>query len=253
MTTIVVLAEAPGPDSLPGLADILSPAERQALAGAMLADVGATVQHGNADLLVNYKAGTEDDGEGAKATTDDEDGPSERLQSILAEAVPDPSAVRYEPQVGRSRAARVGNALTHLLEDEDIDSVGVVEPTAIFLRREHVGQFAMKVRTSDVVVGPAPGGRVAFAGFGTPIDFTDYDVHPAVETVTERAVSRDLVVDYLPLTPVLQSETDLETVVSLLSARRRAGRAVPPRTTAQLEEWGLTVESDGCITRSETE
>jgi hypothetical protein len=190
---------------------------------------------------VNYPAPDE-----AEATETAETALRDLLDGELSEA----SDVRYEPQVGGSTAARVGNALTHLLTEEGEESVAVVEPTALFLRREHVGTAAMKLRTSDVVVGPAPGGRVTFAAFREPVDFTDIDATPAVETVTRRAVEAALDVDFLPMTPLLERPADLSTAVSVLTARRAAGRLVPPRTAALFDEWGLVVGADGAVSWS---
>ena len=255
MTTVVVLADAPEDtaplDSL--VPDPLTAGEAGALSRAMLADVCATLQHGEADLLVNYPTGesagdtggvddsdAEDDGAGLEGTASAE----ASLQDLLSEAVPEPEAVRYEPQVGTGRAARVGNALTHLLTEEGEESVAVVEPTAPFLRREHVGRSAMKLRTSDVVLGPAPDGRVTFAGFHEPIDFTDAYAEPLV-TLAERAVEDGLDVDFLPMTPLLERPGDILTAVSVLTARRAADRLVPPRTATLLEELDLAVPRDG--------
>jgi 2-phospho-L-lactate guanylyltransferase (CobY/MobA/RfbA family) len=243
MTTVVVLAAAPGDTDPLGLfvPDTLSAAEARALSQAMLADVCAVVQEGAADLLVNYPA--PDD----TASTDTAES---SLREFLDGELSDPGEVRYEPQVGTGRAARVGNALTHLLTEEGEESVAVVEPTALFLRREHVGTAAMKLRTSDVVLGPAPGGRVTFAGFREPIDFTDIYTQPAVETFTGRATDAGLDVDFLAMTPLLATPADLSTAVSVLTARREAGRLVPPRTAGLLEEWGLTVGADGQVSRA---
>lgn len=242
MTTVVVLADAPGTvDPLGNLVpDPLSASDARQLSRAMLADICETVQHGEADLLVNYPA----DGDGDSAET-----AAQALRELLGSELPSPEEVRYEPQVGSDRAARVGNALTHLLTEESEETVAVVDPAAPLLRREHVGTAAMKLRTSDVVVGPAPGGRVAFAGFCEPVDFADIYAAPAVETVTRRGIAADLDVDFLSMLPVLERPEDLPTVVSLLRARSAAGRLVPPRTTALIEEWGLGVDADGAGSR----
>jgi len=245
MTTIAVLATPPEPGVLDALVpDPLDAGEAAALYAAMLGDVCETVQRGEADLLVNYRARADDGEPGVESGGDAETA----LRGVL-EDLPSPGAVRYEPQVGTARAGRVGNALTHLLESEGEASVAVVRPTAAYLRREHVGQLAMKLRRSDVVLAPTPDGDVSVAGFTAPVDFADGFATPAVETLTERAVDAGLDVDFLPMLPVLERPADLATAVAVLSARRRAGRLVPPRTTARIEEWGLTVEADGTVGR----
>jgi glycosyltransferase A (GT-A) superfamily protein (DUF2064 family) len=247
MTTLVVPADPP--DSVGPLSDLvpdpLSPTEAGRLYRALLVDVCRLVQHAEADLLVNYaSAGT---GEDSDASTPDESG---ALRSLLEEALPEPESVRYEPQVGSTKSARVGNAITHLLETEAGETVGIIEPTAPLLRREHLGTAAMKLRSSDVVVGPAPGGRITFAGFREPFDFADCYTQPAVETVTRKARKADRSVDFLPMTPLLEHPEDLATILPLVRARSDAGRLVPERTWDLLSEWGFEVESDGTVSRS---
>jgi len=234
MTTVVVLADVPDEAALV-TSELLSASEAATLYRATLADVCEMLQHGEADVLVNYPS----------PDWTDVDNPEDVLRELLGNELAAPEALRYEVQVGETHAARVGNALTHLLETEGEQTVAVVEPTAALLRRDHVGTVAMKLRTSDVVLGPSPGGGLYFAGFGEPIDFTDVFAPPAVETVTARAIDAGLSVEYLPVLPRLDRPADLATAVSLIRARRAAGRIVPPRTTALIERWGLSVDGDG--------
>ena len=229
MTTVVVVAEPPVEDCVPKLL----PPEVDAgtdseLYAAMLADVCTAIQHGEGDVLINYP------------TAEDRpvDDPQELLADALAGAVPRPEDVRYEVQVGETDSGIAGNALSHLLETEEEPTVGVAAPTALFLRREHVGNVAMQLRSHEVVVGPAPNGRVYFAGFREAIDFEDAFAAPAVESVTERGREADRSVSFLPMTPVFEEPSDYETVGSLLRARMRAGRLVPEQTAALFEEWG---------------
>jgi len=237
MTTIAVLAEPPVEQCAPAvLPEEFSTDDQVALYRALVADVCDSVQHGGADLLVNYRQ--------PEAVPDGVD-PEASLRELLDEELTDPGDVRYEVQVGESYSGRVGNTLTHLLESEGEPTSAVIEPTAAFMRREHIGQSAMQLRSSDVVLGPAPDGRVYFAAFGEPIDFTDSYAPPAVETLTERSVDAGLDVSFLPMTPVVEGPDDLPTALSYLRARNRAEKLVPPRTTALVEEWGLSVGSDG--------
>lgn len=234
MTTLVVPAELPvAGETLPELHDVLTPGEAKTLYTAMLQDVCEIVQHGEADLLVNYPP---------PDTVPAEVDPEAALRDVIEPAVPDPEEVRYEVQVGSSTAAQVGNALTHLLETEGEETAGFVGPTAPFLRREHVGNAAMKLRSSAVVVGPATGGRLAFAAFRDPIDFSDVFAPPAVRTVTDRAVSAGHDVDFLPLLPRIERAGDLATAAPLLRAREAAGRLVPARTAAVVGDLDLPAE-----------
>jgi len=222
MTTVVVPAEPPiAGQRLPALQDVFSPDRAAALYAAMLGDVCQAVQHGEADLLVNYPP--------AESVPEGVD-PEDALREVVSPAVADPNAVRYEVQVGSNRAAHVGNAVTHLLESEGEATVGVLEPTAPFLGRQHLGSAAMKLRSNGAVVGPSTNGRVYFAAFREPIDFTDVYQPPATETVTARAVEAGLDVDFLPLLPRVETEADLATAVPLLGAREQADRIVPART-----------------------
>lgn len=238
MTTIAVLADPPVEGCVPTLLpDSFAPEKQVALYRAVLADVCDTIQRGGADLLVNYRQ---------PAAVPDGVEPESALRSLLEEELADPGTVRYEVQVGESYAGRVGNTLTHLLETEEKRTVAVAEPTALFLRREHIGTMAMQLRSNDVVLGPAPDGRVYFAAFGEPIDFTDVFASPAIETLAERCTDAGLGVSFLPMTPVLEGPADLQSVVSLLRARIYAGGLVPKRTATLVADWDLSV-SDGTV------
>jgi len=233
MTTVAILADPPAAAAGPLATDTpLSESEATRLYGAMLADVCRTVRSGGADPLVNYR--------------DVGDAPAERLREALADRLPDPGAVRYEVQVGETFAGRVGNTVTHLLTEEDERQVVATTPGAVFLRRDHVGTVGMTLRSEDTVVGPAPGGRVALAGFTEPVDFTDAYAPPAVETLTGRARDAGLSVDFLPTLPVVARGADLADAVAHLRARLRADRVVPDATATAVETLGLrAVEGDG--------
>jgi 2-phospho-L-lactate guanylyltransferase (CobY/MobA/RfbA family) len=237
MATVAVLADPPIEGFvLPGLvADTpLSPDEASRLYGAMLVDVCRAVQHGGADLLVNYR-----DPDQVPGDVDSEG----RLRDLLSGALEAPSEARYEVQVGETFAGRAGNTVTHLLDREDEDTVAVVEPTAAFLGRQQIGTAAMKLRSSEVVLGPTAGGRLYYAGFAAPVEFTDAWARPAVETLAGRAREADLGVDFLPMSPVVETADDLASALAQLRARRRADRLVPARTAALVEELGLVPEA----------
>jgi len=237
MTTMVVPAQRPTRSSL-SEHDALSPSDAQRLYRASFVDVCETVLHGEADLLVNYP--------NPDWFEEDVD-PQADLRSILNAELPDPDAVRYEAQVGPSRASRVGNALTHLLETEDEETVAVLEPTAPLFSREHVGTLAMKLRRHEVVLGPAQSGDLYLAGFTEPIDFEDAFANPALETMTDRGRASGLGVAYLPILPRLDSGPGLATAVSLVRSRIAADGRVPTRTAAAIEEIGLFVDEDGTV------
>lgn len=242
MATVAVLADPPVEGVvLPELvaSTPLSETEALDLYEAMFVDICRGVQTGGADLLVNYR-----ESEAVAGAPDDVDS-EEALRELLEESLDAPEEARYEVQVGETFAGRVGNTVTHLLETEDERSVAAVEPTTPFLGREQVGSAAMKIRSSDVVLGPTTNGRVYYAAFAEPIDFENAYARPAVETLTERARDADLDVDFMPMAPVVETATDLAEVVTQIRAQLRAGRNVPIETARVVDDLGLFVDADG--------
>lgn len=232
MTTVAVLCDPPRTGVLPGLdPSPLSAEDHAALYGAMCADTVRAVEESAADLLVNYRAEGED--------------PPEDLRTVVTDALDDPDAARFEPQVGSTFSGRVGNTLTHLLGTEGESAVVAVEPTAPFLARGDLDGLAMKLRRNDVVLGPASSGRVYAAAFGATIDFADAYTAPAITTLTDRALDAGLDVDYAPMLPVLETPADLAGALGLIEARERAGRRVPEHTAACLSGLGIGIEVDG--------
>ncbi|MHB9285835.1 hypothetical protein ACKVMT_02200 [Halobacteriales archaeon Cl-PHB] len=235
MPTVAVLADPPVEGFV--LDDIvdetpLSAAAATRLYEAMLADVCRAVQAGGADLLVNYRQPDQvPDGVDSEAA----------LREFLTDLLDSPDEARYEVQVGETTSGRIGNTVSHLLTEEDKDGAAVVEPTAAFLSREHLGASAMQLRSSEVALGPTTDGRVYFAGFTEPIDFEDAYAPPAVETLTDRASDAGLDVGFMQMLPVLETGEDLLTAVSLLRAKQRAGRNVPPLTAGTLDDLGVQV------------
>jgi hypothetical protein len=236
MATVAVLADPPVEGFV--LSEIaestpVTAAEATRLYEAMLTDICRGVQASSGNLLVNYRP--------AEQVPEDVD-PEQSLRDVLADELEEPEEARYEVQVGETVAARVGNTATHLLEDEGEDSVAVVRPTVPFLGRQQIGSGAMKIRSSDVVLGPTTDGRVYYAGFTEPMDFENAYATPAVETLTEHAGDADLEVDFLPMEPVVETGRDLANAVTQIRARLRAGRNVPLETAEVVTDLGLYVE-----------
>jgi hypothetical protein len=236
MTTVCVLCDPPREGVvLEGLAGEtpLSAAEAAGLYGAMLKDACSAVAASGGDLLVNYRP-------------DDAlpEAPADSLTQVrgTVDSAIDAETARFEVQVGETFAGRAGNTVTHLLEREDATTVAVVEPTAAFLVRSVVDEAAMKLRRSEVVLGPSTRGRVYYAAFGSTIDFAGAYDPPAQVTLTERALAADHDVDFLPTLPVVETGGDLLTAVATIEARRAAGRPVPEHTAAFIDGLGLTVE-----------
>lgn len=234
MATVAVLADPPAEGVV--LSEIidgtpLTAAEAAELYTAMLTDVCRAVQASGADLLVNYRDSEQIAGDVAS---------EQALRDVLGGALEEPG--RYERQVGETFAGRAGNTVTHLLETEQRQSVVVVEPTAPFLGRQQIGSAAMKIRNSDVVLGPATDGRVYFAGFTASIDFDDAYAAPALETLTDRARDAGLSVDFLPQEPIVETPRDLADAVTRIRSLLRADRNVPVETATVVDDLGLYAE-----------
>ena len=246
MTTVAVLADPPRPGHVHERLVETTPLTDEEAAGLYAAgfrDVCRAVATSGGDLLVNYRPDDALDGEG--------DSEAELREALEAVAEVDPEAVRFEVQVGETFAGRAGNTASHLLENEGVTSVAVTEPTAVFLTRQGVDEAAMKLRRREVVLGPAPGGRVFYAGFREPVDFDGAYTPPAMETLTRRGVDAGHDVDYVGTAPVLETASDLADLLVTVGARRAAGRNVPTHTADALasidlravpDEGGLRVE-----------
>jgi hypothetical protein len=239
MTTVAVLVDPPRPglvlESLPDSTP-LSTGEAAELYSAMCRDVCRAVEASGGELLVNYRAD-----EDLPAEFTSEESAEAEVRAMLRPVLESPDDARFEVQVGSTFAGRVGNTITHLLDQEEVTTAAAVEPTAALLSRQTIDNAAMKLRRHEVVLGPAFGGRVYYAGFGDPVDFADAYAPPAVETLTERALDADCSVDFLEMQPVVETGADLVTALAQLRARERAGRLRPEHVTAYLDEIGLTV------------
>ncbi|MFW5918470.1 MAG: hypothetical protein ACOCR0_03200 [Haloferacaceae archaeon] len=243
MTVVVLLADPPRPGlRFPDLATTspLEEAEVAELAAAMDRDAMRAVERSGADLLVNYRPDDLLD-----ETHRTEVSPEAELRALAADAVDDVSAVRFEPQVGSTPSARVGNTVTHLLREEEARSVAVLPGTTPFVTRTGIDSAAMKHRSNDVVLGPGPGGSVYYAGFSDTVDFTDAMTPPALNTIAELARGEDHETAFLPTQPTTRTGDELASVVAEIRARVAAGRAVPEFTAALIEEYGLIVDEDG--------
>lgn len=239
MTTVAVLADPPRPGIvLSTLAETAPISEREAadLYEALLKDTVMAADRSGGETLLNYRP--------ADALGTDADSEAE-LREIVAETdVTDAASIRFEVQVGETFAGRAGNTAKHLLETEGVGSVGIVRPEAALLARTDIDGAAMKLRSSPVVLSPAPGGRIAYAAFAEPIDFSDCYTPPALETLTDRALDSGLAVDFLETKPYLETAADLAEVVLQVRTRRRADAIVPPYLSAWVEESDLVVSTD---------
>jgi hypothetical protein len=238
MTTVAVLADPPRPGTVLSALPVSTPlSEREAanLYEALLKDTVLAAERSGGETLVNYRP--------ADAIGLDADSEAE-LRDCLSDVV-DLESVRFEVQAGETFAGRVGNTATHLLETEGVGSVGITRPEAALLARTDIDEAAMKLRSSPVVLGAAPGGRVGYAAFAEPIDFADCYAPPALETLTDRALDAGLGVDFLETKPYLGSAADLADVIVAVRTRKRAEAVVPPHLAAWTRNSGLVVSADG--------
>jgi len=246
MTDVALLVDPPReglvatglPEETPLSAD-----EAADLYEAAVKDTARAVAASGGQLLVNYR--TEESL--PEAHRQSEGTAEETTRELIAAALDDVSGddPRLEPQVGSTFSARAGNTVTHLLEEEDATSAAVLRGTTPLLERTHVDSAAMKLRRSETVLGPTPGGSVHYAGFAEPLDFADAYDEPALETLTDRAVAADHEVDYVPMLPRVDTPAGLATTVSTVRARAAAERSVPYFTATLIDDLSLHVEVDG--------
>lgn len=240
MTTIAVLIDPPRPGLvLSELAETtpLSAEQCADLYAAMARDVVHAVATSGGDLLVNVRP----DESLPEAHTRGEGTAEREIRDVVSPVVED---ARFERQVGETFAGRAGNTASHLLDAEEVQSVGILSPEAVFTARQQVDAAAMKIRTTETVLGPTTDGRVYYAAFREEIDFQDAYVHPAVESLTERTLDMGNDVAFLPYRPVVETASDLVNAVTTIRTRQRAGSRVPEATAAWLDEVGLFVDSD---------
>jgi len=242
MTTIAVLADPPREGFVATELAATSPlteAEAAECYAATLSDVLVAVTRSGGELLVNYRP---DDLLPDDHVTDTSS--EAAVRALAASALDDPGDVRFEPQVGSSFDARAGNTVTHLLREEGVNSVAIVEGSAPFLTRTLIDNAAMKLRRAEVVLGPSTGGRRYYAGFTDPVDFDGAFARPAVETLTARGRSAGHDVDFLPVQPVIETGEDLLDALPILNARIDGERAVPEHTAAFFDDIDLRVSYD---------
>mgnify|MGYP002760408091 FL=1 len=240
MTVVAVLTEPPRPGLVaPRLAATspLTESEAAALAAAMQRDTLRAVEASGGDLLVNYRP----DDLLPDRHVDPDESAETAVRALAAEALEDPDAARFEVQVGSTASARAGNTITHLLEQEGVQSAAVVRGDAPLLRRSTVDSAAMNLRTNEVVLGPSTDGRVYYAGFTAPIDFEAAFETPELETLVDGANDAGHDTEFLAMQPTLRTGADLATLVSAIRARWQAGRVVPEHTATFVVDTGLAV------------
>ncbi|MFW5949705.1 MAG: hypothetical protein ACOCSD_08925 [Halolamina sp.] len=243
MTVVALLATPPRPGvRFPELAATSPLTEEEAarLAAAMDKDAMRAVERSGATLLVNYLPDDLLDEEHQTEVASEAE-----IRALAADALDDVGDVRFEPQVGSTPSARVGNTVTHLLREEDAGSVAVLPGNTPFVTRSGIDGAAMKLRSNEVVLGPGTGGQVHYAGFTEPVDFADAMRPPVLNTLAELARGEGHDTGFLPTQPTVRAGDDLASVVAEIRARVAAERVVPTFTASLIEEYGLIVDEDG--------
>ncbi|NGM71037.1 hypothetical protein G6M89_18845 [Natronolimnobius sp. AArcel1] len=228
----------------------VSASEAAMLYEAAVSDVLRAAAASGGTLLVNYR---DEETLPESVVSELESDPETVIRELAAAALEDTEDVRFERQVGSTHAARVGNTVTHLLEREEVDTVGVLEPTAPLVERSQVDGAAMSLRRHDVVLGPSSGGRTYLAAFTKPIDFTDAYAPPSLSTLAERTKTAGLGLGFAPMVPTVATESGLCATLAALEARAETDRPGAPATAAALEEIGMEVGGDESLERRETD
>ncbi|MEY7847769.1 hypothetical protein AB7C87_01005 [Natrarchaeobius sp. A-rgal3] len=230
---------------LPSLVETTPVTESEAslLYRAATADVLRAADASGGELLVNYRGkGTLPDG-----VTDGD--PENAVRDLAEDALESLDDVRFERQVGSTHSARIGNTVTHLLEREEVGTVGVLEPTVPLVGRSDVDSAAMALRRYDVVLGPSSGGRVSFVGLTDTVDFADAYATPALSTLASRTEAAGLNLGFAPVIPSVATESGLCATLATLEAREVADRPGGEATAAALAEIEFAVGEDGRLER----
>lgn len=195
---------------------------------AAVADVASVAEASSGQLLVNYRD------EETLPETDRSDDPVEACRALVDDVVGED--VRFERQVGSTPAARLGNTVTHLLEQEEAAAVCVLDPLAPLVRRSDVDGVPMKVRRDSVILGPDGTGDVYLAAFTDPIDFTDACDSPVLSTLADRAREADRPIGFTPTVPRVTTDAGIAATSAAIDARRAANEPIPEATAAALED-----------------
>lgn len=243
MTVVVAPVDPPREGLvLPELVETtpLSASDAVTLYEAFVEDLCRAAAASGGDLLLNYRPN--DLLPEAHQTADPVD---EEIRALASSVLSgdDLDETRVEVQVGSTESARLGNTVTHLLDEEAVDSVTICDPAAPLRSRQHIDSIAMKLRRSAVVLAPAARGRIHTAAFTDTIDFTDALTSPSLVTLANRGRDADHAVDFAPQQTLVESHADLVGLLAELDARRTAGRWVPTSTTAAVDELGLRIDA----------
>lgn len=243
MTVVVALVDPPREGLvLPELVETtpLSPSDAVTLYEAFVEDLCRAAAESGGDLLLNYRP---DDQLPSEFQT------GEPVEPVFEELVADVldedgfADTRFEVQVGSTESARIGNTVSHLLDEEAVDSVTICDPAVPFRSRQHIDSTAMKLRRSPVVIGPASRGRVHTAAFKETIDFADAFVQPSLVTLADSARDADHGVDFAPHLTMVETQDDLVGVLAELRARQTAGRWVPSSTARAVSTLELRIDT----------
>lgn len=214
-----------------------------ALYEAAVTDVIRTVRASGGRLLVNYRD------EETLPSVDRTADAAAACRALVDDAVSDPEEVRFERQIGSTVAARIGNTVTHLLEQEDAGIVGVIDPLTPLVSRAEIDGAAMSARRNDVVLGSDGAGDVYLSVFAEPIDFDGAYDSPALATLAERAATADRAIGFAPTVPRIATTAGLAATIATIDARRAAKVSIPEATASVLDEWGFHTDDGVSIDR----
>lgn len=243
MTVVVALVDPPREGLvLPRLVETtsLSPSDAVTLYEAFVEDLCLAAAESGGDLLINYRP---DDQLPSEYQTGEPVEPV--FEELVINAIGEDALAdtRIEVQVGSTESARIGNTVTHLLDEEGAGSVTICDPAVPFRSRQHIDSTAMKLRRRPIVIGPAPRGRVHTVAFKDTIDFTDAFIQPSLVTLGYHARDADHDVDFAPNLTIVETHDDLLGVLAELRARQTAGRWVPSATARAVSDIGLRIDA----------
>lgn len=139
-------------------------------------------------------------------------------------------------------------------ERSDEASLAVVTPVTPLIQRRHVDAAAMRLRTSDVVVGPTSRCGWYFFGVSRETDLTLGPDACALPTITRDVLEAEVSIASIPFLPRMETNEELSTILGLVDLATITDPARAPFTRSWAERTGIQigVEDGGVqITRTD--
>lgn len=161
------------------------------------------------------------------------------LESILEPVVPENDSIQwYEHDAAPGRS--LNTVLDGLAEVSNAASVAVIAPLTPFVQRRHVDTAAMRLRSADLVVGPATDGCGYFIGRHRDRAGADWSGTADLDGVVSAAQDTGEEVDWLPILPSIGQQSPMEPLRSILQLAAVAEKPVAPATRSWLSAVDLS-------------